>query len=237
MSHSWRQLFGLANEQAKAKVEDQLNSNADPKIQMNMAIQEMREQYGKLHEAAAEVMANRDRAVSRRAQIERDINRLKQSAVAAQKAGRTDDARRFALDLDNQMQIAQGLDQEIPALQQNADAAEQHLKAFADAMNEKMQERIRLMSQLDQAKANEQLHSAMQTFSDLSGSLTTPSFAEISEKIEKREAVSRNSVALDQTDPNLAELDAHVREHNDRADSILAELTGGSETPAVGAGS
>jgi phage shock protein A len=227
-------LFGLANEQAKAKVEDQLNANVDPKIQMNMAIQQMKEEYGKLHEAAAEVMANRDRAVTRRTQIQRDIDRLKQSAITAANAGRTDDARRFALDLDSQQQMIESLDQELPALQANAEAAEAHLKAFAQSMNEKMQERVRLMSQLDQAKANEQLHAAMQTFSDMSGSLTTPSFDEIADKIGQREAKANNMAALDANDPNLAELDAHVREHNDRADALLAQLTAG-ESKAVGA--
>lgn len=238
MSHSWRDVFHLANEGAKAKVEDSIKEGMDPKIQLNMAIQQMQEQYSKLKAAAATVMANRDRQVARRTQVQREIDRLTTSAKTAAANNRMDDARRFAVSLDAQQQLAAQIDQELPSLNAAADDAKHHLESFAQAMEEKMRERVALMDQLDQAKANEQLDQALKTFSDLGGDSIIPSFSDISDKIQQREAVSRNSVALNSADPHLAELDAHVQEQNDRADAILAsiiqpaQITAESSAPA-----
>jgi phage shock protein A len=224
MSHSWKDVFHLANEGAKAKVEDSIKEGMDPKIQLNMAIQTMQEQYGKLKTAAATVMANRDRQQQRRDQTQREIDRLTASIKTAAANNRMDDARRMAVNLDSQQQLLAQIEQELPSLNAAADDAKHHLDAFAQAMEEKMRERVSLMNQLDQAKANEQLDTALKSFSDISGDSIIPSFDDISDKIQNREALARNSVALNAADPHLAELDAHVQEQNDRADSILASI-------------
>lgn len=224
MSHSWKHIFGMANEAAKASVEQKLADGIDPKVQLNQAIQEMQEQYGKLKAAAAVVMADAERAQQRRGQLQRAADRLTVSIKAALAKGDQDQARRFAVELDNNQQEIAHLDESLPGMQDAADAAKHHLEAFAQAMEEKMRQRTQLLASLDQAKANEQLDAALRTMSDMSASSTVPSFEQISEKIDQRAAVAKSSVSLNAADPRLAELDAHVQEQNDRADMLLASF-------------
>lgn len=237
MSHSWRHILGMANENAKAQVEAKMNDAMDPKIQLNMAIQEMQEQYGKLKGAAATVIADAERQQQKASQLQRQIDQWTASAKAAVAAGRTDDARRVAMNIDGAQQQLQAINETLPQQQAAAEDAKKHLEAFANEMEAKMRQRAQLLNSLDQAKANEQLDAAMKTMSDMSGGTEIPSFDEIQDKIEQRAASARANASLSGTDPHLAELEVHLNEQNDRADAILASLGPAPEVPALGTGS
>lgn len=237
---SWHHIFEKANKAAQAAVDDKLNDAIDPKIQIGQAIEEAQRQFGELKAASAVVMANYERTTQRRGQLQRQLDQLGNSIKSAkaaidsatndtEKTRRTNQARSFAMQYAQVQDELAHIDEQLPALKEASDAAQHHCEDFAQVVTEKMRERTRLLSDLDQAKADEHLNAALKTMSDLTGSSTVPTFAQVEDKIEQRKSVAHASVALNAADPSLAELDAHVQERHDQADAILASF----DTPAL----
>jgi phage shock protein A len=106
----------------------------------------------------------------------------------------------------------------------------------------KLAERSQLLSQLDQAKMQEQVSASMASMSELTASGTTPSLNEVREKIEARYARALGSAELasNSVEGRMLEVQRSTLDMAgaSRLDQIRASLGGGQvAAPPLGTGS
>jgi phage shock protein A len=231
-----------------AKTDSRFEANADPKIQLEQAIADAQEQHRRLLEQAANVVANHKQHELQLTRALEDLEKVrastKQALVMADEAARGGDgdksreynqtAEAFANRLvatENQvedlktlsLQSAQAADQARSAVQQNALALQQ-----------KLAERQKLLSQLDQAKMQEQLNRAMSTLNQ-TVETEAPSLDQVRAKIEARyaKAIGVSEVGGQTVEARMLEVQqaAMGSEARSRLDSLRAEL--GIASPAA----
>ncbi|WP_433252714.1 PspA/IM30 family protein [Streptosporangium sp. CA-135522] len=179
-----------------------LNELADPRVQIEQAIQEAKEQHQRLSQQAAAVIGNErelemklTRSLEEAEKLQANARQAVLLAEQARAAGDErkalsyeDSARAFASRLvaaETAMQDAQLMHERARQSSAQARAA---VETNAMALQRKIAERMRLLSQLDQAKMQEQLNKAMGDLSGLTPAGDTPTMNEVREKIEKRYA-------------------------------------------------
>jgi phage shock protein A len=192
-----------------AKVSGSLDERADPKVQLEQAIREAQDQHRRLREQAANVIANQKQLEM---QLSRSIGELEKAngntrqalmmQSQALKAGDTTRAGEYEVAAES---IATRLielektveEQKTMVLQatQAADQAKAAVQQNATALQKKLAERQKLMSQLDQAKMQEQLNTAMASLSESVGQ-DVPTFDEVRDKIEARYAKAKGMAEL-----------------------------------------
>ena len=228
-----------------AKTDSRFEAGADPKIQLEQAIADAQEQHRRLLEQAANVVANHKQHELQLTRAMEDLEKVrgstKQALLMADEAQRTGDgdksreynqtAEAFANRLvatENQvedlktmsLQSAQAADQARAAVQQNALVLQQ-----------KLAERQKLLSQLDQAKMQEQLNRAMSTLNQTAGT-EGPSLDQVRAKIEARyaRAIGTSEVSGQTVESRMLEVQQAAMgvEARSRLDSLRAELGIGS---------
>jgi phage shock protein A len=238
-----------------AKTDSRFEANADPKVQLEQAIADAQDQHRRLVEQAANVVANQkqhelqlNRAME---ELEKVNGSTRQALVMAQDAstrGDADKAREYnqtaeafanrLIATENQvndlktlsLQSAQAADQARAAVQQNSMALQQ-----------KLAERQKLMSQLDQAKMQEQLNRAMSSLNQTVDQ-NAPSLEQVRAKIEARyaKALGTSELTGQTVEARMLEVQqaAIGTEARSRLDTMRVELglpsAGGA---ALGAGS
>lgn len=192
-----------------ARLTGSFNEKADPKVQLEQAIQEAQEQHRRLKEQAANVIANQkqteirlNRAMEEYEKVGNNARQAVMMADDAQKKGDekkmgeyTSAAEAFAnrmISLENEVQDLKSLHLQAS---QAADQAKSAVNQNSSALQKKLSERQKLMSQLDQAKMQEQLNKAMTSLSETVGQ-DTPSFEEVREKVESRYAKAKGAAEL-----------------------------------------
>jgi phage shock protein A len=203
-----------------AKLNGSFNEKADPKVQVEQAIMEAQEQDRRLREQAANVIAGQKQAEM---QLNRSMDELakvngntRQAVLMAADAEKAGDAKRAgelnnaASSLANKMITLekQVEDQKAMVLQstQASDAAKAAVQANATALQKKMAERGKLLSQLEQAKMQEQMNSAMASMSATIGQ-DVPTLDEVRSKIEQRYAKAKATSEL-----NASSVESHMIE-------------------------
>jgi phage shock protein A len=240
-----------------AKTDSRFEANADPKIQLEQAIADAQEQHRRLVEQAANVVANQkqhelqlNRAMEELGKVNASTRQALMMAQDASQRGDADKAREYnqtaeafanrLIATENQvndlktlsLQSAQAADQARAAVQQNSLALQQ-----------KLAERQKLLSQLDQAKMQEQLNKAMTSLNQTVDS-EAPSLEQVRTKIEARYAKALGSSELSgQTvEARMLEVQqaAMGSEARSRLDTMRAELglpsAGGTQLGAGAAG-
>src|SRR5216683_1474121 len=184
-----------------AKLTGSFEEKADPKVQLEQAIQEAQDQHRRLTEQAANVIANQKQTEMRLNRAMEDMGKAngsaRQAVVMADEAGKRGDGAkaveytRAAESFANRLVT---IEKEVESLKtlhlQSAQAADQAKQAVAQnsaALQQKLTERQKLLSQLDQAKMQEQMNKAMATLS-LEVGQDVPTFDEVRDKIEARYA-------------------------------------------------
>jgi phage shock protein A len=238
-----------------AKTDSRFEANADPKVQLEQAITDAQDQHRQLVEQAANVVANQkqhelqlNRAMEELEKIHGSTRQALLMAEDAAKRGDTDKAREYnqtaeafanrLIATENQvndlktlsLQSAQAADQARAAVQQNSMALQQ-----------KLAERQKLMSQLDQAKMQEQLNRAMSSLNQTVDQ-NAPSLDQVRAKIEARyaKALGTSELSGQTVEARMLEVQqaAIGSEARSRLDTMRAELglpsAGGG---ALGAGS
>lgn len=179
-----------------------LSELSDPRIQIEQAIQEAKEQHRLLTQQAAAVIGNEreqemklNRSMEETGKLQANARQAILLAEQARTSGDEskalsyeDSARAFASRLvaaETAMQDAQLMHQRAGQASAQARAA---VENNAMALQKKIAERMRLLSQLDQAKMQEQLNKAMGDLSGLTPAGDTPTMDEVRDKIEKRYA-------------------------------------------------
>ncbi len=187
-----------------------VDEKADPKIQIQQAIEEAQRQHEGLTRQAASVIGNQhqlelklDRQLS---QIEQLQAQARQALVLADKSraeGNEAKAAEFeqtAGVLANQLVTAESAVGDLKQLHdQSLGAAQQARQAVQDnamLLQEKLAERTKLLSQLEQAKMQEQVSASLNQMSELAAPKNTPSLEEVREKIERRYSNALGSAEL-----------------------------------------
>jgi len=220
-----------------AKTNKDFDARADPSVQLEQAITEAQEQHRRLREQAANVIANEKQLEMRLNRSLEEYERLqgntRQAVLMADEASRNGDAAK-ALEYT---QAAESFANRLIALEreveenkasaiQAAQAAEQAKTAVnqnASALQRKLAERQKLLSQLDQAKMQEQLSTAMAALNETVGQ-DTPSFEQVREKIEMRYAKAKSMTELTGDTVESRMLEVEQASMNVEANARLAEI-------------
>src|ERR1700694_2277819 len=213
------------------------NELADPKIQLEQAITEAQDQHRRLTEQAANVIANQKQTEMRlnRAmeELERTSASTKQALLMADDATKKGDTSKAG----EYNQAAEGFanrlistekqveDLKVMHLQttQAADQAKAAVNQNSAALQKKLAERQKLLSQLDQAKMQEQMNRAMASLSETVGQ-DVPTFDEVRGKIEARYAKALGTSELQGQTVESRMLEVEQAALNTEAESRLSEL-------------
>ena len=220
-----------------AALTGKFNEAADPKVQLEQAIIESQEQHRRLKEQAASVIANQKQTEMRLSRAMEDLEKVNASArqalMMAEEATKAGDAKKAAEYTTAAESFANRLiavEREVEGLKQlhlqSAQASEQAKAAVtqnATALQKKLSDRQKLLSQLDQAKMQEQMNRAMSSLSETVGQ-DTPTLAEVQEKIEARYAKARGMAELNQESVEGRMLEVEQAAMNTEAQSRLSEL-------------
>jgi phage shock protein A len=187
-----------------------VDEKADPKIQIQQAIQEAQNQHQQLTQQAAAVIGNQrqlEMQLNRQlGQIETLQAQARQALVLADNAkadGDPEKAREFedtAQALANQLVSAESSIEDLKTLHDSAlRAAAQARDAVqnnAVMLQEKLAERTKLLTQLEQAKMQETVSKSLAQMNELAAPSNVPSLAEVRDKIEKRYATALGQAEL-----------------------------------------
>ncbi|MEO7196551.1 MAG: PspA/IM30 family protein [Pseudonocardiaceae bacterium] len=247
---SWKYLM--------AAFSSKIDEHADPKIQISQAIEEEQLKHQKLSQQAAAVIGNQrqlEMKLSRQlGQIEDLQSKARQALVLADDSrGRGDEvkaqqyeqtAELFATQLVTAEQSVDDLKTMHDQALQAAGQAKQAVERNAVVLQQKLTERTKLLSQLEQAKMQEQVSASLQSMSELTAPGNTPSLDQVRDKIERRYATALGSAELAQNsvqgrmlEVQQSTLDMAGRARLDqirasvRGAPIAGEVTAGEPTP------
>jgi phage shock protein A len=220
-----------------AKLSGKLEESADPKVQLEQAIEEAQQQHRRLTEQAANVIANQKQTQMR---LERAVDEYEKSNASARQAllladeanrdGKPDKVASYTQAAEAFADKIIGLEKQVAdlksQLQQTTQAAEQAKQAVAQnsaALQKKLTERQKLLSQLDQAKMQEQMNSAMNQLSATVGE-DVPTFEQVRDKIERRLAKAQGMADLTSTNVDTKMLEVEQAQASAEAQARLSEL-------------
>lgn len=258
MSNFFRKLYRYLSASANQK----LDERADPKVQIEQAIQDAQRQHQALVQQAAAVLGNRRQLEMKLARHFSEVENLQASARRslvlagqAQAAGDETRARQYeqsAQVFATQLVSAEASVEDLKALHDQALAsAEAARRAVEDnemRLRAQLAERSKLLTQLEHAKMQEQMSTALHRMSELQPPGETPSLAEVRDKIEKRyaTALGRHELASQGVEARMLEVRkaaidatainrlAEIRASLAPAPSPVASLDKGQTAPAIG---
>ena len=166
-----------------AKLTGRFEANADPKVQLEQAIGEAQNQHKRLKEQATNVIAGQKQAEIR---LNRKMNELEKlnanarqaliMATDAEKAGNADKAAQYTRAAetiaDKLIQVESDVESLKSMVLESTEAADQAKAAVQQnsrLLQEKIAEKSKLVSQLEQAKMQEEMNSAMDQLNETVG--------------------------------------------------------------------
>jgi phage shock protein A len=199
-----------------------IDEYADPKVQIQQAIEDAQRQHQALVQQAAAVIGNQrqlEMKLSRQmTEVERLQSMARQALVLADRARSSSDeneAVRYeqsAQTLATQLVSAEQGMEDLKTLHDQAlGAAAQARKAVennAMILQQKLAERTKLLSQLEQAKMQESVARSLESMSSLAAPANVPSLEEVREKIERRyaNAMGRAELAGNSVEGRMLEI-------------------------------
>jgi len=237
-----------------------VDERADPKIQIQQAIEEAQRQHQALCQQAAQVIGNQRQLEMKLTRQMSQVEQLQASARQAlvladqartkgneQKAAEYEQtATQFATQL---VSAEQGMEDLKSLHDQSLQAAEQAKKAVennAMVLQQKLAERTQLLTQLEQAKMQETVSASLNQMSELAAPGNVPSLGEVREKIERRYATALGQAELAQNsvEGRMLEVQKSTLDMagSARLEQIRASMSGGQlaappPRPEVTAGS
>jgi phage shock protein A len=220
-----------------ARLTGSFNERADPKVQLEQAIQEAHDQHRRLKEQAANVIANQKQTEIRlnrtMEEYEKVSNNARQAVMMADDAQKKSDEKKLseytsaAEAFANRMIVIETEVEDLKSLHLQASQAADQAKAAVNqnsaALQKKLSERQKLLSQLDQAKMQEQLNKAMSSLSEQVGQ-EVPSFEEVREKVELRYARAKGASELGESSIEGRMLEVEQASINVEAQGRLSEI-------------
>jgi phage shock protein A len=244
----WRYLMALFG----AKIDEY----ADPKVQIQQAIEDAQRQHQALVQQAAAVIGNQRQLEMKLSRQMSEVEKLQSSARQAltladkmhadgdeEKATQYESAAQtFATQLVSGEQSMEDLktlhDQALSAAGQARKAVENNTLV----LQQKLAERTKLLSQLEQAKMQETVAKSLEGMSELAAPGNTPSLDEVREKIERRyaNAMGRAELASNSVEGRMLEVQKSTldmagqsRLEQIRASMAGEQLTSGPAKPAI----
>jgi phage shock protein A len=220
-----------------AKFNRSFEKNADPAVQLEQAIAEAQGQHRRLKEQAANVIAGQKQAElrlnSKMSELEKLNGQARQALIMASdaaKAGDTAKATQYnsaAETIANQLiqveKDVESLKSMVLESTQAADQAKAAVQSNSRMLQQKLAEKNKLLSQLEQAKMQEEMNKAMDQLSETVGD-DVPTFNEVQQKIEARYAKAKATSELQETSIESRVLEIEQATANVEAQSRLSEL-------------
>jgi len=221
-----------------------IDEKADPKVQIQQAIQEAQRQHQALTQQAAAVIGNQRQLEMKLARQMSEVEQLQGSARQAlvladqaRKAGDETKAGEYestALQFSNKLVSAEKSMEDLKNLHDQAlQAAQQAKKAVetnATIVQKKLAERTQLLSQLEQAKMQEQVTKSLTSMSELAAPGNTPSLDEVRDKIEARyaKALGGSELASNSVEGRMLEVERSTLDlaGQSRLEQIRASISG-----------
>ncbi len=252
-------MFKLAKKWWKyltAKLTGKFNESADPKVQLEQAIQEAQEQHRRLKDQATAVIAGQKQAEIRlngkMAELEKLNANARQALIMAddaEKAGDADKAAKYAAAAETIAGQLVQVEKDVESLKsmvlESTEAADQAKAAVSQnsrLLQNKIAEKSKLVSQLEQAKMQEEMNAAMEQLNETVGD-DVPTLREVEEKIQARYAKAKASAELQETSVESSVLEIEQATANVEAQGRLSQLraelgldSGTAGTPQVEGG-
>jgi len=220
-----------------AKVNSVFNEKADPKVQLEQAITEAHEQHRRLKEQAANVIANQkttEMQLNQKMEELEHVNANARQAVVmaddAAKAGNQAKATEYTQAAESFANRLIALESEVENLKtlalQSAQASDQAKAAVAQnsaTLQKKLAEKQKLLSQLDQAKMQEQLNVTLASLSETVGQ-DVPTLDEVRKKIEQRYAKASAAAELEGSSVEAKMLEVEHASMNLEAQARLEQI-------------
>jgi phage shock protein A len=244
--------FTKAAKYLNALFSAKVDEYADPKVQIRQAIEDAQRQHQALSQQAAAVIGNQrqlEMKLNRQlGEIERLQNTARQALVLADQARNQGDAVKAAqyeqaaqvtaTQLVSAEQSVEDLkvlhDQSLGAAQQAKQAVERN----SMILQQKIAERTKLLSQLEQAKMQEKASESLRQMSELAAPGNTPSLDDVRDKIERRYANALGSAELAQNSVQGRMLEIQQASVDmagaSRLEQIRASLGGGAGASGQG---
>jgi phage shock protein A len=214
--------------------------HADPKVQLEQAIEEAQRQHQLLTQQASAVLANQHQLQIQLGRAIDDTEKLRGSAAQAlrladerRRAGESQKAeeyeqtaRAFATQLastEQSMESLKGLhDKALVA----AEAARRAVQQNEMLLRDKMQEKSQLLTQLEQAKMQERMNAALATMESNLAALPgdTPTLDEVRAKIEARYARALGAAELQSSRVDVRMLEVQQSMLQAEGDKRLEEI-------------
>jgi phage shock protein A len=229
-----------------------VDEKADPKIQIQQAIEEAQRQHQALCQQAAQVIGNQRQLEMKLSRQLSDVERLQSNArqaliLADKKRGEGDEAEAQKMEQSaqafaNQLVTAEKSVEDLKNMHdqslQAAEAAKQAVEQNSQMLQTKLAERTKLLSQLEQAKMQERVSASLQQVSEMAAPGNVPTLGEVREKIERRYATALGQAELANTSVQGRMLEVQKSTVDfagaARLEQIRASIGGGSsDTKAI----
>jgi len=221
----------------KAAMTGKFDEMADPKIQLEQAIAEAHDNHRRLKEQAANVIANQKQTELRLERVMVELEKLNSNvqqallmAEDARASGDDDKAAEYenaAESIATKLITTEAEAEDLKALAlESAKASQQAKDAVSQnsmVLQQRLAEKQKLLSQLDQAKMSEQMNEAMASLNETVGQ-DAPSFEEVRDKIERRMARAQASGELADAGVESRMLEVEQASRNVEAQTRLSEL-------------
>lgn len=210
----WKYLMAL--------FDNKIEENADPKIQIEQAIEDAQRQHQELSQQAAAVIGNQrqlEMQLNRRlAEVEKLQGNTRQALELADKARANGDeskaveyenaAEAFAAQLVTAEESVEDTKKLHDQALQQAEQAKRAVERNNAALRQKVDERSKLLSQLEQAKMQEKVSESLNSMNELSAGGNTPSLDAVRDKIERRysKALGQAELAENSVQNRMAEV-------------------------------
>ena len=210
----WKYLMAL--------FDNKIEENADPKIQIEQAIEDAQRQHQELSQQAAAVIGNQrqlEMQLNRRlAEVEKLQGNTRQALELADKARANGDenkaveyetaAEAFAAQLVTAEESVEDTKKLHDQALQQAEQAKRAVERNNAALRQKVDERSKLLSQLEQAKMQEKVSESLNSMNELSAGGNTPSLDAVRDKIERRysKALGQAELAENSVENRMAEV-------------------------------
>jgi len=232
----WRYMMALFG----AKIDEY----ADPKVQIQQAIEDAQRQHQALVQQAAAVIGNQRQLEMKLSRQMEEVEKLqgmaRQALVLADRArggGDEAEAQKYestAQTLATQLVSGEQSMEDLKTLHDQAlSAAGQARKAVennAMVLQQRIAERSRLLSQLEQAKMQETVAKSLESMSSLAAPGNTPSLDEVRDKIEQRyaNAMGRAELASNSVEGRMLEVQKSSLDlaGSSRLEQIRASMAG-----------
>jgi phage shock protein A len=220
-----------------AGANQKFNEKADPKIQLEQAILEAQDQHRRLKEQAASVIAQQKQVEMRLSRSLEELQRVngnaRQAVLMAEdatKGGDTAKATEYTRAAESFANRLIQLEKEVEELKtmalQTTQASDQAKAAVAQTgalLQKKLAERQKLLTQLEQAKMQEQMNKAMASLSETVGE-DVPTIDEVRDKIEQRYAKAKGMAELQGESVEGRMLEVEQAAQNTEAQARLAQI-------------